>query len=701
MQEGAGQWPVARGYAPHGPGAATADSRTTIGEYSLMQINEWLQTDGRGGFACGTISGRVARRWHGFWVAQRPPRSRVQLLAGLEEYAVTPDGSRLSLVKTWNGTEWVPAALEGEYEADMDQWTYEIGGLDTQDRSVVLNRQGPPAMRLSYSPPFAGDGMAAFAIRPLFPFPVRVTRHNDRLLEFHGPDKQSIYVHAASPLEVSGETEELPGVVLEIEKDCEKEWTATLWRGPEVVARRQPGGAVEIVFSPSPDPGVLEDDRVQADDGWVFDPSGKSGALEKILEGGMGEEETELAFDDAGFDENYFDEFEAGTDPTLLATAARAFIVTAESGRQTIMAGYPWFTDWGRDTMIALPGLCLCTGNVKIAQSILDHFLDHLEEGLIPNLFPESGEEPRYNTIDATLWMVEAAFRIDDEMKGAFIDEQRWGKLQSVIDWHVRGTKNGIRVDEDGMLAGGSEGSQLTWMDIKIDGHVPTPRHGKPIEIQGLWFNALKRMEKKATELGAKEQVATYRALAGKCSASVAKRFFAQKSPWPADVVDRDGPGTADWSIRPNMVIPFGLTYNVLPADKRADVLRVAARNLLTPRGLRTLSTDHPAYQGIYSGDVQIRDRAYHQGTVWMWLLLPYVKGVLAEREKLKKLFGALPTLADGLLDHLWNEGCIMQANEIFDGDTPHTPRGCFAQAWSVAAIIEIVTILREEGLLL
>jgi hypothetical protein len=631
-------------------------------------VHEWLVTDGRGGFACGCWDGRIRRRWHGLWVARRPPRDRVRLLAGFDQHFIV-NGQRISPWPVWTGSVWSAAdgipdgsGIEG-YEQRFQAVAPLFAGLRFPIR--VVCKPGTAVQMI---------------FNPLLPFAPKPKQLHAHLIELGTHQGLTLHIHCTRAMALRGQALRLDNVDLELEHECEAVWTETLWRAPDIAINLEGDCQFMFVASTTADPACLSDAPPRSDDGW-----------KRI--------DRPVPPDDAREDPSEIDAYLGDLKDFLrpgimLAEFARHFLVRSSSGRPTILAGYPWFTDWGRDTMIALPGLLLATGNRALAAEVLDHFLDHLDEGLIPNLFPEDDTAPLYNTIDATLWMIDRAFLIDAKLGGNFVRGDRWEKLKSVIAHHRAGTKHHIRLDDDGLLRGGTEGSQLTWMDVKIDGHVPTPRHGKPIEIQGLWFNALKLMADRAAVLGEKPLALEYGTLATRCEASVAQRFFAGRRAWAADVVDRDGPGTADWAIRPNMILPFGLAHNVLPPERRLGVLKAATTHLLTPCGLRTLSKKDPAYIGVYRGDVRQRDRAYHQGTVWPWLLAPFVKGLVAHREQLAIAPRKLRSIRRSLERLLDAPSCECQLNEIYDGDPPHTPRGCFAQAWSLAAGIEVLEIL-------
>jgi predicted glycogen debranching enzyme len=384
-----------------------------------------------------------------------------------------------------------------------------------------------------------------------------------------------------------------------------------------------------------------------------------------------------------------------GTTPLIrsLVTAADQFIVSRASGK-TVIAGYHWFTDWGRDAMIALPGLTLTTGRPEIASSILAEFARHVDQGMLPNRFSDTGEAPEYNTVDATLWFFEAVRALLQHTKDyLFVRAQIYEVLTEIIAWHLKGTRYNIHVDADGLLFSGEPGVQLTWMDAKVGEWAVTPRHGKPVEIQALWYNALCLMEQLAEKFEQNASRKQYKEMAKQARASFDRLFWNEEAGCLYDVVNGDA---RDASIRPNQILAISLTNSLVSKSRAKSILRVAERELLTPRGLRTLSPGDPQYRGCYEGDQSGRDSAYHQGTVWPWLMGPYIIAYV-------KTFGEVAgrEFAANWLNKFHphvEEAGLGQISEIFDGDPPHTPRGCIAQAWSVAELLRAVCVVAADG---
>jgi predicted glycogen debranching enzyme len=350
------------------------------------------------------------------------------------------------------------------------------------------------------------------------------------------------------------------------------------------------------------------------------------------------------------------------------------------SQQRTVIAGYHWFTDWGRDSMISLRGLAMRPGTLWEARAVLDTNLEFLDQGLIPNRFPDDGQPPEYNTMDATLWMFQAlAHYLQASGDWRFIKE-RLETIEGIIEWHVRGTRHNIRMDaRDGLLSGGEEGYALTWMDARVGDWVASPRRGKPIEINALWFNALRLTADWCERAG--KPAGAYRQMAEQARASADVRFWHAEGGYLYDVVD--GPDGDDASLRPNQVIALALLYPLIEGPHALAALDVVTSKLLTPYGLRTLSSDDPRYQPHYRGDQRARDGAYHMGMVWPWLLGPYLDACLHQGQQRDALVRTLqPFIA-----HLRDQG-LGTIGEIFEPEPPFRPVGCIAQAWSVAELL-------------
>jgi predicted glycogen debranching enzyme len=380
-----------------------------------------------------------------------------------------------------------------------------------------------------------------------------------------------------------------------------------------------------------------------------------------------------------------------------LALAADAFLVDRAGAGRTIVAGYPWFTDWGRDTMISLPGLCLATGRLAEAREILVTFARSIDRGMIPNVFPDAGQAPEYNNVDGTLWFVRACGQYVaasgdlDAAKNVLLPA-----LVEIVRQHRAGTRYGIRVDDDGLLRAGTTSTQLTWMDAKIGERVITPRAGKPVEVQALWIDALDTTADLARRLGDDAGARECLELGRAARASFARRFWFAEGGFLYDVVDTPD-GRDDATLRPNQIFAVALPHTPILDEKRSRaVVSVVTHELLTPYGLRTLARGDARYASYYGGDVRARDGAYHQGTVWPWLIGPYVTAYVRAYGRSTAAMAQARGVVEGLIRFLAADG-LGQLPELFDAEAPQHAGGCIAQAWSVAEIVRLLTSeLRE-----
>ena len=370
-----------------------------------------------------------------------------------------------------------------------------------------------------------------------------------------------------------------------------------------------------------------------------------------------------------------------------MTLAADQFVVRRSRGQDvgaTIIAGYPWFGDWGRDTMIALQGLTLSSGRATLAAEILKTFAAHVSEGMLPNRFPEVGEQPEYNTVDATLWYFVAVYEHLLSTDDLGLAKELFPVLAEIVEAHRRGTRYEIHVDpDDDLLYAGESGVQLTWMDAKVGDWVVTPRIGKPVEINALWYNALRIVAELARRLRKHKVAREYGAAAERVRGSFEKRFWYQEKGYLYDVVD--GPDGDDASLRPNQIFALSLPFPLVSpnGEKARSVVDACGRELYTPHGLRTLAPSDSSYVGVYRGGPRERDGAYHQGTAWPWLLGPFATAhhrAYGDAELARSFLASMET-------HLLEAG-IGSISEIFDGDPPQDARGCYAQAWSIAEVL-------------
>jgi predicted glycogen debranching enzyme len=612
---------------------------------AISARKEWLLTNGMGGFAMGTVSGINTRRYHGLLVAAtQPPATRMVLLAGLE-CNIEIDGQDIGL-----STNQYPGALFPEGYRYLDK--FEVGDQATWhfqgdhfslSRSLVLH-EGKNAVTVRYRN--NGKQTLTLLIRPLVchkPYHKNFTESPTYPNKLAFPEDQTVITHDGVSLFLlhrAAFRTPVQGWYYRFEHSIEIERGLPprddLFCPCELRYSLKPGTSIEIVASTE---GNIE----------PHDFGTKSISTELI--------------------------------PALQA-AAKKFLVRTDE-RTSIIAGYPWFTDWGRDTMISLPGICLHTGNVSEARRILTDYSRQMRQGIIPNRFVEAGEQPEYNTVDATLWFVNAVYRTVQAEWDQIFAQAMAIVLAKVYDWHVRGTFYGIKVDpKDGLLSQGEEGVQLTWMDAKIGDWVVTPRHGKPVEINGLWINALRVMEWLASKLGDAAS-ATYNDAATKAESNFDKKFWSERRGHYLDTADPD-----DVSLRPNQVIAMALPFGPANGDKAVRALKCVEAELVTDRGLRTLAPTESGYKGRYKGALPDLDAAYHQGTVWPWLLGPYLSAC-------KRVRGSASLESwKGAFHEMMLEDGIGGIAEVYDGDEPRSPGGCPWQAWSVA---ELLRVLCEE----
>ena len=643
--------------------------------FDNLSRREWLCVNGLGSFASGTVSGANARRYHALLVAALdPPTRRMTLLSKVDEL-VTVQGERYDLStnryphNTVYPNGWRYLAEFTPWP--VPTWTYRMPGETVLVKRVYLAR-GKNTVYVTYTLREA-PAMATLTLTPLvcwkdyhsemWPwqgFPLR-----------HGPEVGGWSLQG---------TAEAPPLFLRLRG---ARWDKAGWWHENILHDREQERGLDFcedLYCPAVASVALRVGQtitltasVETDE-----PDEPTIALAEIVRRqdalcaqaatvGCGPDDDNLLRD--------------------LVLSADQFIVSGKeaTSRTTVIAGYPWFTDWGRDTMIALPGLCLTTGRYDEAKEILRAFAGFLSEGMIPNRFPDagSGNAPEYNNADGTLWLVHACDRYVRVTGDTAFRQEMLPVLEEIVAAHTRGTRYGIGVDsDDGLLRAGEPGVNLTWMDAKIGDWVVTPRAGKPVEINALWITALRTLAAWQGN-GANTVVA---AAADRAAASFREKFVRADGRGLYDVLEPDG--TPDASVRPNQVIAAALPYSPLSADESRAVLETATMELLTPYGLRSLSPQDSRYRPRYEGDPLSRDSAYHQGTVWAWLMGSYV-------DLYRKVYGAdadVSALLAPLEAHLREYG-VGGIAEIFDGDAPHKPDGCPWQAWSVAELLRVRTI--------
>jgi len=655
----------------------------------ILLNREWLVTNGLGGYASGTVLGAITRKYHGILVAALPaPLGRVVMWNHVSESLRFDDGALVSLgaEERAGGQLDLPGAehlREFRLEDGMPVWIYHVRDLVIEKRVLLPHLQN--TVHVSYQ--IIGNGKPPkLELRPAFHFrhhedsvdlplaePYKLSAVNDRYeitsarrklppLRMRLYGRASAFTFAPSKIDqVVYRTEQARGYAHQgelwspgfFQVDLADEKTATL------IASTEAWDIIDVL-SPAE---VLASERER-----------RARLLEEAHPAARDGIAAELVF---------------ASDQYVITPAGRA----QEAARahasgdevRTVIAGYHWFTDWGRDTMISLEGLTLVTGRCLEAGYILRTFAHYTRHGLIPNMFPDRQKEGLYHTADATLWFFHALGRYLKTTDDRITLRLLLPILIDIVEHHLRGTKFNIHVDPaDGLLIQGEEGYQLTWMDAKMGDWVVTPRRGKAVEINALWFNALKLLEGWLRETADPDAADCYAEHAQRARKSFNERFWFEEGGHLYDVVDVDGGNGSDSACRPNQLFAISLENPVLEESRWKSVVDVAERELVTPVGLRSLSPSHPDYKPIYGGDLRSRDGAYHQGTVWGWLIGPFIDAWLkvhpTERTAARKFLERFP--------ESMNENGIGTISEVFDAREPHTAGGCIAQAWSVAEVL-------------
>ena len=649
--------------------------RSCIAQQPDALAREWLVTNGIGGFACGTVSQANTRRYHAWLTASlRPPVDRVVMLAkadvtvtlgqrryqiGCNEFAdgtLAPEG--FHHLTDFRIAEGVPTWRYVMEDVVLEQRLWMAAGRNTTYVSFSLlgarSRIGleliPLCTYRDYHSHTQGGwsldvraearGCAITAFNGARPYRLRLDRG-----EFHlQPEWYWRFKHRAEAERGLDDCEDLLGA-------------GTFHCGLE------PGETVTFM-------ATADVDEPEAAGAALRSHHARTASVLKKVPPG------------------------APAWVRQLTLAADQFIVARAPAGKTVIAGYPWFSDWGRDSMIALPGLTIPTNRLEEAAGILRTFAQHADRGMLPNRFPDGGEAPEYNTVDAALWFFHAVSTYLDASPSRSLLREIYPTLKQIVEWHERGTRYSIQVDPaDGLLRAGETGVQLTWMDAKIGDWVVTPRIGKPVEINALWHFALTKMAQWAGELDVVSDAAQFESAADRVKRAFQAAFWFEEGRYLYDVVDGpDSPGK-DAALRPNQIFAVSLGTGLLDSSRERAVVEACARELLTPVGLRSLAPSDSRYARTYAGGPAQRDAVYHQGTVWSWLLGPFA---LAHY----RVFGnARQTLnlLEGLAPHL-EDACLGTVSEIFDGDAPHAPRGCFAQAWSVSETLRAWHYLSKQS---
>lgn len=639
--------------------------RIEAGNVERGIYKNWIVTNGLGGFAAGTIIGANNSKYHGLlFAALRPPGERTLLLAKLEE-EVLLRGKSYQLGANETATGVYPTGFKYIQTFELNpfpHFTYVVEDVMLEKYIFMVYGSNTTVVRYSVFCP--DDTDFTLKITPFvncrhyhhtvrkndWPFH-QVTRQNGTFIEAY-PGAPRLHLYSDRAFYAKGPGYWFENIFYRTESRRGLDpWEDHYMPGSFLVNLKN-GDSVSIIAS-------TEEKEI-------------SNSLLKQVEA---EKRLAQLVEKAG----YHDEFAA-----RLVLAADSFIVYRQSTQaKTIIAGYPWFTDWGRDAMIALPGLTLVTRRFEEAKEILRTFAKYCKDGLIPNMFPDEGMEPLYNTVDAPLWFFFAVYKYlqytgDDE----FVRDTIFPVLKEIIDHYQKGTHFNIHMDDDGLIAAGTEGTQLTWMDAKVGDWVVTPREGKPVEINALWFNALQVTALLAKKYG--EEARDYSLLSNKVRKNFVQVFWNEEGKYLYDVVKGD---YKDAAIRPNQIFAVSLPFSLLDHSREAAVVKTVWRRLYCSYGLRSLAPGFPGYKGVYEGDVVARDAAYHQGTGWSWLIGHFitayrkVNDYSAQSREVAQQF-ILPFKA-----HLREHG-LGSISEIFDGDPPFRPKGCFSQAWGVAEVL-------------
>jgi predicted glycogen debranching enzyme len=646
---------------------------------------EWIVTNGLGGYASGTAAGLVTRRYHGLLVAALPnPLGRTMMLNQLQEDVHVTGGERfrLGVLETPGALDLAGAQHLEEFRLEMGLpiWRYRIGDTLLEKRIFFAHLQN--TVYVSYR--LVGPGSVRLSLRPAVDFRLHEApvgprdgssyqlRLTDSRFEIRGNQmfpSLRMRLSASSSTFVYEPTRQ-PNLLFRVEAARGYESVGDVWSPGHFELDVSAAHPATLLASTEPWETC---DAMRAVDAERYELERRARLTELVTEGARDDVGAELAL---------------AADQFLIVPAGRVTDATRARAQgeelRTVIAGYHWFTDWGRDTMISLEGLTLVSGRTAEARWILHTFQHYVREGLIPNMFPEGAHDGLYHTADATLWFFHAVGRYL-----AYTDDRATLRsllptLEEIVAWHRRGTRFGIHVDErDGLLAQGSPHHPLTWMDAKCGDWIVTPRRGKPVEINALWYNALSLLAQWLSEERGEAAGAELRGLASRVHESFNARFWYEPGGHLHDLVDAES-GGPDPALRPNQILAVSLPHPVLVKERWAKVVDAVAKGLLTPVGLRSLAPGHPDYKPNYHGDLRTRDGAYHQGTVWSWLIGPFVDAFLkvhpGERRRAREFL-------QGLVIHLGEAG-IGSVSEIFDAEPPFVPRGCIAQAWGVAELL-------------
>lgn len=624
------------------------------------QENCYLLTNGLGGFSSCTMIGSCTRNDHALLMAAvKAPNYRCNMIHHLEETLTV--GEKVSFLSSQdyveqNKEETGYQYLETFIFEDCPKWVYRVEGVEITKE--IAMKQGTNTVAVVYEIENRSQKEAVLSVIPHMQF-VPKGKRLEAAQSFYMKNQEIVSNGYRVYFQTNGKVEQFPDQFIEgfyyAYDDCDGRCATGNTNVNHRIMRAVPSGEKEVLFVIYSMEEIKEDAKKIIGDAKKYRRS-----LEKK----------------AGFHHPL---------ARMLVKSADQFIAERESTKgKTILAGYPFFEDWGRDTMIALTGCCICTGRKEDAKQILRTFSAHCRKGLMPNLFPEGENEPMYNTVDASLLFIHAVYQYDRAFHERDFVEELWPVMKEIVEAYRQGTDFHIRMEEDGLISAGANLEQVTWMDVRVGEILPTPRHGKPVEINAYWYNALCMMAGFAKELGKDSK--EYEELALRVKKNFRKAFWNEEKSCLRDVLSQTA---ADEQIRCNQIWAVSMPFSLLEEEQERRLIDTVFEKLYTPYGLRTLSMDEKEFVGSYGGDQLKRDLAYHQGTVWAFPLgayyLAYLKvnhGTKAVREKVKEQLEALESAL--------REGCIGQLPEIYDGAIPNVSRGCFAQAWSVGELLRV-----------
>jgi len=674
--------------------------REVTGDVDAVMRREWLVTNGIGGYAMGTPSGARTRRYHGLLVAAyHPPAERMLLVAALDTW-IEIEGSKHPLcTHEWAAGVLLPDGyrhLESfSLEGTIPTWVWTLG-----DTRIVQRLWMQPGKNTTYTTYECTRGS-----RPVTLQVIPLVTHRDHHRDTKGG--QAIHVKIAPPEDKPDKAENKGyySATISATEDLGRDPNAAAPRPFRILSDADSANVTaewwwSFHLAQETERGLTDHEDLFA--ALTFRKRLKPGETLVLIS--TAETETPIPWRESLAEVRQRDQSLLATAKLddapkwlrHLALAADQFIVDRQIGDgdgpgKSVLAGYPWFSDWGRDTMIALPGLTVSVNRPEIAESVLCTFAHYVDQGMLPNRFPDRGEAPEYNTADATLWYFEAVRAYLEHRDNSDLLNTLYPILSDIVEWHIKGTRFGIKVDPtDGLLHTGEAGIQLTWMDVKIDDWVVTPRTGKAVEINALWHNALRIMHDLAKRLGKAADAKRYLAMAERVHESFNARFWYEAG-YLYDVIDTPE-GVDDASLRPNQLFAVSLPYPLLDPVKARSVVDICARELVTSAGLRSLAPDETDYVGHFGGDVRSRDGAYHQGTVWSWLLGPFV----IAHYKVYHDAALAYTYLEPMRYHLYDAG-LGTISEVFDGDPPYNPKGCIAQAWGVSEVLRAYRMLEAD----